>query len=126
MSEVSNMIRAWDEDGALGPPRHAFCRRHGQFCQVAPHHGRREDHLHVHCAGVVCVDWSNRGKQRGWGGPSAAAFSQWVVERLLADDDIVIMECTPRFDVDRGLRQTLGHKYDVHPLVLSPSGLGFP
>ena len=36
MFEVSRMIRAWDEDGALGPPRHAFCRRHGQFCQVAP------------------------------------------------------------------------------------------
>ena len=126
MFEVSRMIRAWDEDGALGPPRHAFCRRHGQFCQVAPHQNRQEDRLYVHCAGVVCIDWSCRGKQRGWGGPSAAAFSQWVVERLLADDDIIIMECTPRFNVDQGLRQTLGHKYDVHPLVFSPSDLGFP
>ena len=126
MFEVSRMIRAWDEDGALGPPRHAFCRRHGQFCQVVPHQNRQEDRLYVHCAGVVCIDWSCRGKQRGWGGPSAAAFSQWVVERLLADDDIIIMECTPRFNVDQGLHQTLGHKYDVHPLVFSPSDLGFP
>ena len=62
----------------------------------------------------------------GWGGPSAAAFSQWLVERLLADEDIIIVECTPRFDVDLGLRRSLGHKYDVHPLVFSPDDLGFP
>ena len=49
-----------------------------------------------------------------------------MVERLLADDDIIIMECTPRFDLDLGLRRSLGHKYDVHPLVFSPSDLGFP
>ena len=126
MEEVSKMILAWDQAGDLGPPRHAFCRRHREFCRVAPLENRREDLLYVHCAGVVCVDWSCRGKQRGWGGPSAAAFSQWLVERLLADEDIIIVECTPRFDVDLGLRRSLGHKYDVHPLVFSPDDLGFP
>jgi hypothetical protein len=126
IEEAARQIRSWDENGALGPPRYANCRRHLRACQVVPYPGRQRQRLYVHGAGVTCVDWSARGQHQGWCGPNAMAYLQWVVERLIADDDIILVECGPLFDVQRGLVAFFGHKYVVTPLIFSPTYLGYP
>eukprot|EP00974_Lingulodinium_polyedra_P111809 10814415-Lingulodinium_polyedra.AAC.1 len=75
MAEVSKMIRAWGRADVLGRLAAFVAEGAASFAEWSlPESPRGPPICALHRSG--CVDWSAHGKQRGWGGPSSAAFSQ--------------------------------------------------
>lgn len=79
--------------------------------------------LQIHVAGVSCLDWSSRGKRQGLLGATFAAFAQWLHERVVCQEDCIIVECTRHFDPAVLVRVL--HNYDVQKAVFSPLQMGF-
>ena len=79
----------------------------------------------MHVAGFNCYDWSMMGGRRGWFGRSTLPFVQWLAERLQFDEDIVLAENTPQFDV-RTLADMTAEKFAIETFFLSPTLFGEP
>lgn len=70
------------------------------------------------------------GANRGLTGPTCKTLSVWLQARRRAQEDIILHECTPRFDAQT-LKQHLGDIYEFYSLplpseVISPHHLGWP
>ena len=76
-------------------------------------------------AGVNCYDWSSMGGQKRWLGQSALAFLAWARERLLAQEDAVLVECVMQFDHEL-LAELFDDLYELTVLRVSPSLFGLP
>ena len=50
-------------------------------------------------AGTMCTPWSSIGSRKKWMHHTCISFAVWVHLMLVRLPDIVIHECTPRFDV---------------------------
>ena len=74
-------------------------------------------------AGVNCYDWSSMGSQNGWLGKSAFCFLQYMLERKLSQEDVIILECTCGFE-DSCLTDLLGDTHELKTFCLSPTMLG--
>ena len=79
----------------------------------------------MHVAGVICKDWSSMGKGGAFTGDSLLCFVHWVRERLVHMEDIVIAECTARFDW-KTIQQLFAGVYELTPLRINPAKIGFP
>ena len=79
----------------------------------------------VAIAGTTCTSWSAIGHRRKWLAESALPFMIWAYEALAAGPDIIIHECTPRFDY-MTLVAIFGSAYFVMSLVFTPMDLGYP
>ena len=101
--------------------KEAYCYKHQKQCPLAPPHGQQ---LSVHVAGFVCVDWSQMG-DKGWLGMSVLPFLQWLCERMTFQEDVVVGENVPQFDVET-MTQMVADVYDVYKFDISPSMLGEP
>ena len=103
----------------------AHCDVHQGKCHVI--HRPREgfEGLHVHIAGVNCYDWSSMGSKTGWLGESTPIFMQWVRERKLSLEDLVIVECVLHFDHEM-LAELLQDEYDLKVVRVSPVLFGEP
>jgi hypothetical protein len=65
------------------------------------------------------------GKHMGWLGSGSLPSMQWVRERLMSDEDWVIVECVTSFDHSM-LEKLLGDRFSLTVLNFSPTLLGIP
>ena len=82
--------------------------------------------LRMHCAGVPCTHVSQRGSQDGLAGDTTPALMQWLFERLIEEEDLIIGECTRMFKPDIVFEALGEDKYHCMHHVFSPSSLGIP
>ena len=121
---IAGLVKDMHEQGKLPTDITARCYQHERTCRVVQRRsGQDAGRLLVHAAGVSCVDWSSRGRQRGFAGPTARVFTQWLIERRVAEEDLILVECTRRFQP--ALLQKVFFDYDMYSHVFSPSHLGF-
>ena len=79
----------------------------------------------LHIAGTPCTDFSLRGTQAGWQGPTFLAFLCWVCMRLDQQEETCIQENVKEFDTTL-LQALVGHLYCLEVCQLNPSSFGFP
>ena len=106
----------------------AWCYKCKKYCPVHANHlvDREVDEaITVAVAGTTCTSWSSMGKKGKWIAASAMPFMVWAYETLAAEPDIVIHECTPRFDFGM-LVAIFGFLYVVQSFCFSPTDLGWP
>jgi len=103
---------------------HSHCFQHEGMCKVFPP-PCSQFKLTCNIAGVNCYDFSSRGARLGWMGDSTMSFLQWVLERRMERDHIVIAECVVPFPHSI-LDLALGDLYDLAVLSFSPTLLGKP
>jgi hypothetical protein len=96
------------------------CARHATACRAFPH---RTKALRVVVAGLACTGWSSFGVQKGWMDASNISYFCFIRDRLIQQEDVVIMECTPRFD-ETVTKMLLHGVYSLHTVVVSPIELG--
>ena len=81
--------------GRDSEPMLAKCFRCNKKCRISA--SPEGDRLSLHVAGICCYDWSSRGKRRGWSGATSIVFAEWLRERRVLAEDIIIVECTRDF-----------------------------
>ena len=104
----------------------AWCYKCKQQCFVhCTGHVVSEECTTVSIAGTTCTSWSAMGKKGKWLATSALPFIVWAYETLAVQPDIIIHECTPRFDfgVMVGI---FGLLYIVQSFTFTPVELGWP
>ena len=129
----------WLQDPQTLETAKAFCHRCRKFCPVfprghtqisacdkeddadraAPPHQRS---LRLHVSGVSCIDWSSRGKHSKWARKTTYAYVQWMIERSICQEDIIIVECTRLFDTS--ILESVLQNYKVMSTIYSPLQLG--
>lgn len=117
-----------DELAQLREKTTAKCFQHeGSFCKVFSNSdpGNRDRRLRINVSGVNCYDWSSMGSTSGWLGSSSVCFVQWVLERKIEQEDIIVAECVERFP-HAVLEKALGNDYDLAVLTFDPRLLGKP
>ena len=103
--------------------RRARCIVHKQECACSQRAGPA--HVRIHCASNICKDVSFMNQRRpGNDGKTAKALAVWICERQYHQEDLIVTECTAKFDVNT-FHQTLGHWYHVHTLCVGPEHLGW-
>ncbi|CAE7219964.1 unnamed protein product [Symbiodinium sp. CCMP2592] len=105
--------------------RHAHCYIHDKMCPVIPDAGTGGKGLRVHVAGVNCYDWSKMGSAQGWLGQGMPIFMQWARERMVALEDVIIVECVPRFDSEM-MGELFASHYNLDILQFGPTLFGEP
>ena len=95
----------------------AFCIVHKRPCQVGT--------ARMHWAGIPCTDWSPQGTRGKEDGNTFPAFAAWCGVRLHAQDDIIIVECSDKYDTSI-LNEVFDVDYHVFTDVVCPTSLGFP
>ena len=103
--------------------KNPWCYRHLQS-QCARNSAVPEEMLSMAVAGITCVDWSAIGLKGGWLGDSVIAFLAWARERLLYQERIILIECTPAIDV--ATIQEIFFEYTMEVFDICPSMLGIP
>ena len=96
----------------------SFCSTHDKKCSLF-----RKGPWNVWSGGNSCLNWSQMGKQEQWVGRDALAFFVWMECVRREQPDIVIQECTPRFDLVM-IREALGQEFDIQARHVCPSMLG--
>jgi len=124
MTDIVQHVRQMHEEGSFGDSIMAPCFKCKTHCAVAKAVDRAGGLLRLHVAGITCIDWSSRGSGQGWTGSTAKVFIQWLVERLVAMDDCIIVECTRLYSP--ALLKVALLEYVVQDCVFSPSDMGFP
>ena len=120
---VEMSVYMHDVSGIAPDSVSAYCYIHKRPCPVIPL--PNVPGLRMHVAGVTCVDWSSMGAGRQWLGDSCPVMMEWVRERLLATEEVVIAECVLGFDSDT-LAMLLKDVYEMTVLRLSPVLFGEP
>ena len=120
-------VRAQLEQTAFPAGQLAFCERHGCQCPLSPEYEARRlnQQLHVEIAGTTCVAWSSMGAGWGWLDKSALPCMVWTFWVLAVEPDVVLHECTPRFQHQQ-LADILGGKFWCESVVTSPEDWGVP
>ncbi|CAL1149503.1 unnamed protein product [Cladocopium goreaui] len=103
--------------------KQAYCYRHDKKCSVAP--PQESGGITLNVAGFICVDWSAMGKNLGWFGSSCLPFMQWLSERMIFQEDMVLGENVKNFDFE-SMADMVADIYDVYRFEISPSLLGHP
>lgn len=106
-------------------PLEAFCEVHNGMCPVLRPPAPRSEALRLHAAGMNCYDWSTMGGKKLWLGDSTKPFMQWLRERILAEEDVIVGECVLGFDHE-SFFDFLRDAYDLSLLKLSPTLIGEP
>ena len=96
---IVGRLKDMHEQGKLPSDIRAKCHQHDRMCRVVRRRRSGQDagKLFIHALGVSRVDWSSRGRQRGFAGPTDRVFTQWLIERRVAEEDLILVECTRRF-----------------------------
>ena len=81
--------------------------------------------ISVVIAGVECLDWTKRGKQKGLGGPGAKALIVFLLDLKMRKKAVGILECTELFD-HTFAQEVLGPEYGTMVLVLCSTKFGWP
>lgn len=97
------------------------CRVHGPERQT----NGRPALTRMAIAGTTCTSWSQMGACSRWMAQSALPFFVWAFETLAWGPDLIVHECTPRFDVAT-LELIFGMLYLIVSFVISPTSLGWP
>ena len=104
----------------------AHCYKCKKNCSVIQRPFEEDDGvLRLHVAGVNCYDWSSMGQGSQWLGESLLPFVQWCKERLVMQEDLILVECVLNFD-DTMLAELFAEDYDLLTLRVSPTLLGEP
>eukprot|EP00971_Amphidinium_carterae_P323184 6422726-Amphidinium_carterae.2 len=86
--------------------------------------------LVLNIAGVSCLPWTIVGKQEGFGSPCEVPHTVWVYERreraLCGQEDLVLVECTPRYPVPVTLGEPLQDSHHTVSIVTGPEQMGWP
>ena len=104
----------------------AKCYKCGKRCTVIWDFTRwvgDDGKLRIHVAGICCFDWSSRGKREGWMGTTSRVFAQWLFERAMSQEDIILVECTRTFKPTI-LQDVLGETHSIHATIFSPLQMG--
>ena len=101
-----------------------FCTLHDRVCPLI-NPLVRVGKMNIWSGGNRCLDWSAFGKQAQWSGRDTVPFIIWCFSILSARPDVVIQECTPRFDLSV-FREVLGDHYIIQSRKICPSQLGAP
>lgn len=121
------IMQAWQVTQAYGAKEAAalksYCHVHGGQCPVLPESNSPGSSMHI--AGVSCTDWSSMGGKAGWLGKTALPFLQWLRERVLGGEQIVLVECVPTFDAET-LKEMVKEQYHLELLIFSPTLFGQP
>ena len=94
------MNYAADHKDFLNDRTMAWCYVHKKQCKIFHGAGMQDEIdevLEIHLAGMSCYDWSKMGMQAKWLGESTWPFLQWCLERLIQDEDLILVECFPDF-----------------------------
>lgn len=112
-----------------------WCSQHDRLCPLPPSPAKQTGSaagaaeqprpLRVWAGGVSCLDWSTMGKRSGWSGDGCIASLIWFFHILAARPHVVIIECTPLFDVGF-VQDILRPHYTVMTTKLCPTMLGSP
>eukprot|EP00971_Amphidinium_carterae_P350268 6491462-Amphidinium_carterae.1 len=95
----------------------AYCYRHKQEC-VVPCPVKDEKVMTFNLSGVSCVDWSTMGLQKGWLGSSLFPFLQFVYERHVLKEDLIVIENVVNFDKESYRSWDSSNKAeDIHVLA---------
>ena len=79
----------------------------------------------LHAAGTPCVAWSSQGQRVGTSGPTMLAFAAWVGQRLLLQEDAILHDNVPEFNVEV-LKKIFEDMYIIESIVVCCSALGQP
>ena len=128
MNQIVEMLTTLNSEGKLPTEITAYCHTHKKVCPVVQQRRGGSDldsgRFSMHAAGISCLDWSSRGTQQGYCGTTLWPMVQWLLERLIADEDAFVVECT-RFWKPTIL-QMLFPDRQVFWHVFSPKHIGVP
>lgn len=86
--------------------------------------------IRINTAGVTCVGWSQEGLSAGMGHESEVPHAIWLCERIEAfarqQEDIVFVECTPRYPAQERLIAAFGEEAVVISVKTGPECFGWP
>ena len=108
------------DDGAV----EAYCARHRRLCAVTPCRPTSAGGLAINISGVPCTDWSRMGAKAKWLGETSFVFLQFMRERLVAKEQVVIVENV--LDFDKEFLNTILPEYSLDVVEVSPLQLGYP
>lgn len=115
---------------AMQQPDHAhlvspvWCHKRQKACCVKGSGDKPRGTIELAVGGVTCVDWSNMGIRQGWLGASSIAFLEWIRERRIFREDLLLVECVEPFD-----HEVLDHLlpgYGFFMVTLGPDDFGAP
>ena len=130
-------VAEWIQESAdcnRSTPLMAECSVHKKKCPVLPIYDEASTStgsatqaptLLGSIAGVCCQDWSHMGKRLQWLGPGALVLLEWCREKLMSQDDFLIIECVSAFD-HQGLAHLLSPAFTMAVLDFSPTLVGLP
>jgi hypothetical protein len=101
-----------------------FCSKHDRLCPLISRQ-RRPGALTVWAGGVSCLDWTAMGKRSAWSGEGCIATLIWLFYALARKPHVLIIECTPNFDM-KFVKRILEPVYNVMYRKLCPTMLGVP
>ena len=127
MKAVVNVLQEHKASGCLDAMRGNVlgeCHRHNAYCSISVN-SSHDGGIGLHASGVTCIDWSSRGC--GWGvlGESFDAFVTFLIERLIEEEDIILIECTELFDWPAFI-ELFSALYVAHVFKFSPHHCGTP
>ncbi|CAE7239963.1 unnamed protein product [Symbiodinium sp. CCMP2456] len=109
----------------------AFCCVHQRRCRV--HQcllGEQEERLRMNVAGVTCHAWSSEGLLEGTAHESEIPLAVWLAERKFMFEecleDVLFLECTPRFPAQDRLERVFGDSANVFAWQDGPEWHGWP
>ena len=83
----------------------AYCHRHRQKCPINPRlMPEYENAIWVEVAGSECKPWTQMGGQGDWLHATTATCLTWVYWNKFFAPDVLLHECTPRFQASQLLR----------------------
>ena len=101
----------------------AQCLNHGKECRFSAQPDAQT--LIMNVSGPSCQDFSLMGKQSRFLGPTNDALLQFLYERLMLQEHVILVENVLRFQPDV-IAKALGPQYDMKTLRVSPELLGWP
>ena len=116
--EMIEVLRAMPEPKVLT----SHCLRHDDICPLDEYVKGR---TRVWVAGHSCLDWSTMGNRMGWLGLGTTVLLVYIFHILAALPEIVIEECTQRFDISIW-KMLLGDAYHIMVRTLCPTQFGIP
>jgi hypothetical protein len=103
--------------------RTAYCTKHNKQCCLDQRSCGAD--CRIWQAGNSCLDWSSMGSRKQWAGSGCLPCIVWCFHVLQERPEIIIEECTPRFDLSL-MTRILGQLYNIRARVLCPTHLGQP
>lgn len=115
----------WAEVCKEPPAAQGHCYVCMKRCDLHPSATDRANRRYINLSGNTCIPWSTMGQKMGWLHEATISMLSWLWSLVSAKVDIIVNECTPRFDIT-AVAELVSDSYIMKTCVFGPDSLGIP